>query len=71
MERIGNEIEIFRFGRLSASLLLEFGTGSIRVHDNLIVSDNDCNKVQCVTVNNVTTLYMRLIIRLSEKNLSY
>ncbi|ADN49815.1 hypothetical protein [Vulcanisaeta distributa] len=69
VERIGNEIEIFRFGRLSASLLLEFGTGSIRVHDNLIVSDNDCNKVQCVTVNNVTTFYMRLIIRLSDKNL--
>ena len=69
VERLGNEIEIFRLGKLSASLLIEFGTGSIKVHDTYIVNDNDCNKVQCVTVNNVTTLFMRLIIRMSEKNL--
>ncbi|WP_054857864.1 hypothetical protein [Vulcanisaeta sp. JCM 16159] len=69
VERIGNEIEIFRLGKLSASLTIEFGTGSIRVHDNFIVSNDDCDKVQCVTVNNVTTLYMRLIIKLSDKNI--
>ncbi|MGC8607940.1 MAG: hypothetical protein ACP5L5_10340 [Vulcanisaeta sp.] len=69
VERLGNEIEIFRLGRLSASLSIEFGTGSIRVYDAYIVDDNDCDKVQCITVNNVTTLYMRLVIKLSDKNL--
>ncbi|WP_243680089.1 hypothetical protein [Vulcanisaeta souniana] len=69
VEKLGGEIEIFRLGKLSASLSIEFGTGSIKVHDTYIVNDNDCEKVQCVTVNNVTTLYMRLIIRMSEKNL--
>ncbi len=69
VEKLSNEIEIFRLGKLSASLSIEFGTDSIRIHDTYIVSDNDCNKVQCITVNNVTTLYMRLVVKLSDKNL--
>lgn len=69
VERIGNEIEIFRLNRLSASLTIEFGTGNIKVHDTFIVSERDCNKVSCVSINNVTTLYMRLIIKLSDKNM--
>ncbi|MGC9153248.1 MAG: hypothetical protein ACP5GY_05890 [Vulcanisaeta sp.] len=69
VDRLGNEIEIFRLGKLTASVSVEFGIGNIKVHGTYIVSDSDCNKVDCISVNNVTTLYMRLVIKLSDKNL--
>jgi hypothetical protein len=68
-EKIGNEIEIFSLGKLNVHLSIEFTTGNIKVYDTYIVSDADCAKIPCTSVNNVTTLYMRLIIRLSDKNL--
>jgi len=68
-EKIGNEIEIFSLGKLNVHLSIEFTTGNIKVYDTYMVSDVDCAKIPCTSVNNVTTLYMRLIIRLSDKNL--
>ncbi|MFB6469763.1 MAG: hypothetical protein TU36_000770 [Vulcanisaeta sp. AZ3] len=69
VEKMGDEIEIFRFGKLSAYLSIVFKTATIKVHNTFIVNDEDCKKVNCVTVNNVTTLNMRLIVKLSNENL--
>ena len=69
VERMGNEIEIFSLGKFNVYLSIEFVKGNIKVHDMFIVSEDDCNKIPCTSVNNVTMLYMRLIVRMSDKNL--
>ncbi|WP_069807199.1 hypothetical protein [Vulcanisaeta thermophila] len=68
IDKLGNEIEIFRLNKIRALLGISFGKGNIKLYGPYIVNEQDCLRVDCVSVNNVTVLYMNLIIRFSDKN---
>ncbi len=68
IERFGRNIEIYVYDSLKAYVELTLKRSSIRLFKGEVVSELDCEKVECTTINNVTSLFIKLIISLSKEN---
>ncbi|WP_291766046.1 hypothetical protein [Caldivirga sp. UBA161] len=68
--KLGKNIKLLELGDIKVYLRISKTKGSIRIYDGYMMNSRDCSKLnKCVTVNNVTLLYIYLLIRLSGRNM--
>jgi hypothetical protein len=68
-EKLNEDIGIFAYNGITASLRFGFEKGNIYVHDGVLLTRNDCRKVSCKQVNNVKLAFMYLNIKLNKRNM--
>ncbi|MFP3240240.1 MAG: hypothetical protein RXO26_02875 [Caldivirga sp.] len=70
-DKLGKNIKLLELGGIKAYLRFSRSKGSIYVYDGYMVSKDDCDKVgKCVMINNVSLLYMYMMIRLTGRNMA-
>lgn len=69
-DKLGKDIKLLELDGIRSYLRISLSKGSLYIYDGYMVNRNDCRKVsRCVVVNNVSLLYMYLLIRLAERNM--
>jgi len=67
--KLGRNIKLLELGDIKVYLRISKNKGSIHVYNSYMMNNRDCSKLDnCITINNVTLLYMYLLIRLSGRN---
>ncbi|ABW01929.1 hypothetical protein Cmaq_1101 [Caldivirga maquilingensis IC-167] len=68
--KLGKNIKLLELGDIKVYLRISKTKGSIHIYDGYMMSNRDCSRLNgCITVNNVTLLYIYLLIRLSGRNM--